>query len=152
VNVADAGNVLGYGGPVVAGADYEHINVGALSEGYVLCYLNPKTGAYVNAFDLGAAQSGFGPASPTNTEPDPQDPNALPGMQVVRATSDGLLTLKQSFRFDGEEKRMQVIMDVINYNAFPITGVILRRQADFDVDGGGADGWAGTRNETVQVV
>ena len=49
--VSDHGNILAFAGPTVAGADYEHVRVGALSEGYVLCYRHPTTGAAVNAFD-----------------------------------------------------------------------------------------------------
>ncbi len=140
IDVSEGGNIVGFGGPVVAGASYEHVNVGALSDGYVLCYRNPQTGTYVNAYDVGTAASGFGPATAT---PDPNDPNV---MRVVRSTSDGLLGLKQGFAFQGKEKRMLVQMDVINSNPFPIEGVVLRRQADFDVDSGGPDGWAYGRN------
>jgi hypothetical protein len=144
VNISDHGNVLGFAGPVIGG-DYEHMKVGTLSDGYVLCYRHPTTGVTVNAFDLGSAEAGFGPP----LAPGPQNtvtPDGLPGMQVTRRTTDGVLELKQSFVFYGKEKRMLVAMDVVNRNPFPITGVVIRRQADFDVDSGGADGWAASRN------
>jgi hypothetical protein len=37
-------------------------------------------------------------------------------------------------------------MTVRNNTASPVPGVVLRRQADFDVDTGGTDGWAGFSN------
>lgn len=135
--ISDDGNVLGFGGPVI-GSDYEHMNVGALSEGYVLCYRNPRTGAMVTAYDVGTAAAGFGPSSANDSDAN--------NRQVIRSTSDGLLQLKQGFSFYGKEKRLLVGMDVINPNPYPITDVVLRRQADFDVDSGGADAWAGSRN------
>lgn len=138
--VSDHGNIIAFGGPVVAGANYEHVNVGALSEGYVLCYRHPTTGALVNAFDLGSAEAGFGDPSPAPKLGGPND------MQVTRPTSNGVLQLKQGFRFYGKEKRLEIGMSVINTNPYPITDVVLRRQADFDADGAGADGWAASRN------
>ena len=138
--VSDHGNILAFAGPTVAGADYEHVRVGALSEGYVLCYRHPTTGAAVNAFDVGSAEAGFGAPAPAPSPGGPDD------MQVTRPTSDGVLQFKQGFLFYGKEKRLEVGMSVINRNPFPVTGVVLRRQADFDVDGAGAAGWAGGRN------
>jgi hypothetical protein len=140
--ISDHGNIIGFAGPTVAGGDYEHVNVGALSDGYVLCYRRPTTGAVVDAFDVGSAESGFAAAVPSAGGPD--------DMQVTRPTSDGALQLKQSFLFYGKEKRLEVAMSVINTNSFPVTGVILRRQSDFDVDGAGAAGWSGSRNLWAQ--
>lgn len=136
VTITTHGNLLAFTSPNKAGAQYEHINSGALSEGYVLCYTNPYTGVYVNAYDIGYAELGFGPAT-TTTSP----------VTVTRKTSDGLLELKQTYSFSSSGKYLTIYMYIKNLTADQhITGIVLRRQVDYDVDTGGTQGWAAYLN------
>lgn len=120
VAISTHGNLLRFEGPV----GYDHIGVGALSEGYVLCY-----GA-VNAYDTGSAESGFGPSSTS----------CGATCTVTRSTSDGKLRLRQVISRSTSLRSATFEMTLTNLTGGPITGVILRRQADLDVDTGGASG------------
>ena len=131
VSISDHGNVVRYESPT----GYDHIGVGALSEGYVLCYTNPFNGTNIDAFDTGSFESGFA-FSTTSTSP----------VAVDRNTTDGLIHLKQLFTFDGLRKSLGVEMRITNNTGSNINNVILRRQADLDVDTGGAKGWANFLN------
>lgn len=128
ITVSTGGNIIGYMSPTKAGSQYEHIGVGALSEGYIACY------NAVNAYDTGASGSGFGTPVPT-------------AQDIKRTTTDGKLLLTQSFQFiAGSEtapSTFVVKMAVKNQGAQALTNVIVRRQVDFDIDTGGAQGWAG---------
>lgn len=151
--ISTHGNFTSFKGPNSAPSnEYQHIGAGLLlSEGYVLCYRHPRTGRLVNAWDTGASDSGFGPASTTGPNAPPADVQD-PITRVTRPTADGVLELKQGFSDvvlvnDGlGRKRIEYGMGVINNNDFAVHGVILRRQVNFDVDRGGASGWAGSRN------
>ncbi|MEP6796688.1 MAG: hypothetical protein ABI890_01010 [Lapillicoccus sp.] len=128
--VSTGGNITSYLSPNIPTAQYEHIGVGAVGEGYVLCY----SGLSGSAFDLGQSQSGF--AAPTTS-----------GTQVKRKTSDGRMQLTQSFTFSPGSNNggttLNIGMSVKNLTGSTINNVILRRQVDFDIDTGGAQGWAG---------
>lgn len=132
--ISTHGNVIKYVSPSspLAGR-YEHMGVGAVGEGYVLCYSGP-TGT-VRAFDTGADESGFGPATTTA-----QSPTSI---TISRQTDDGRLTLVQQISFNGQNRAVLIKMTLRNNTASPVPNVVLRRQVDFDVDTGGADGWAG---------
>jgi hypothetical protein len=117
VTISTHGNVIQFESPL----GFEHIAIGDFHEGYVLC--NGGT----NRYDLGSSENGFAnpitancPSSTTCT--------------VTRNTSDGLLQLKQDFKFVSAERRLEITMTVKNLSGFAIGGVKLRRQADFDVD------------------
>jgi hypothetical protein len=131
VSISTHGNIIRYESPT----GYEHIGVGTFSEGYILCYTNPASGATVNTFDTGSSESGWGP-SVTSGAP----------VAVDRDTADGLIHLKQVYSFDGLRKSLGIEMRITNNTAVNITNVILRRQVDFDVDTGGAKGWSGFLN------
>lgn len=134
VKISSHGNVVSYLSPDSAGnGHYEHIGVGALSEGYVLCYTGP-TGT-LNRFDTGSNETGFGPATVV----------ASP-FKVTRTTADGKIQFVQTYVFTGQERSIQINMTVKNVSASPINNVVLRRQVDFDVDTGGTDGFAGFQN------
>lgn len=120
VAISTHGNLLRFEGPT----GYDHIGVGEFSEGYVLCY-----GA-VNAYDTGSAKSGFGPSSTS----------CGTTCTVTRNTSDGKLQLKQVISRSTSLRSATFEMTLSNLTGGPITGVILRRQADLDVDTGGAKG------------
>lgn len=128
--ISNAGNIISYVSPNQAGAQYEHIGVGAFSEGYVLCY----TGLAGSAYDTGDSASGF--AAPTTTS-----------TQVIRRTVDNRVQLTQSFQLTPGSatvpSNLLVTMSLKNLTGSPISNVVLRRQVDFDIDTGGAQGWAG---------
>ena len=136
ISLSSDGNIVSYRGPDKAGAVYEHIGVGAEGEGYVLCYNIPA--GQVNTYDTGVAMSGWG--TPTFTS------LSATSSRVVRSTADGRLTMTQLFTFDGPNRAINVDMTVKNNTAASIGGIILRRQVDFDVDTGGANGWADFAN------
>lgn len=121
VRVSDAGNILRFEGPT----GYDHVGVGQIGEGYVLCY-----GA-TNAYDTGSAQSGFGPST-----------NSCAGSSCTftRTTSDGRMRLRQVIRKDTTQRMVAIEMALTNLGPGSIGSVILRRQIDLDVDTGGALG------------
>lgn len=127
--VSVGGNITAFTSPNQAGAQYEHIGVGSIGEGYVLCY----TGAPAT-FDLGESSAGF--AAPTTT-----------ATAITRNTLDGRASLTQKFSLTpggtASPTTFNVTMTVKNRTGAPMTNVILRRQVDFDIDTGGAQGWAG---------
>ncbi len=128
--VSTGGNLTSYLSPNIPTAQYEHIGVGAFSEGYVLCY----SGLAGSAFDTGSSSSGFD--APTTTV-----------NSVKRNTSDGRLLLTQKFTFSPGSNQggttINIGMTVKNLTGSQINNVILRRQVDFDIDTGGPQGWAG---------
>lgn len=151
--VSTHGNVTSFTGPNSPPSNqYQHIGVGRLlSEGYVLCYRHPDTGQFVNAWDTGASESGFGQPSTTGPNAPPADVQD-PATRVSRPTTDGVLALKWSVgdviavNENLGRKRIEFGVGVINNNDFAVHGVTVRQQVNFDVDGGGASGWAGSRN------
>ena len=129
VVVSTGGNITGYASPNSGSAVYEHIGVGAIGEGYVLCYDGSSA-----AYDLG--QSASGGAAPTTTS-----------SNVTRNTLDGRASLQQTFSLTpggiSSATSFLVSMTVTNRTGSPMTNVVLRRQVDFDIDTGGGAGWAG---------
>ena len=136
VCISSHGNILQYESPT----GYEHIGVGQFSEGYVLCYTNPFTGNTVNVWDTGASESGFGEASASAMDTDAP-------VVLTRTTSDRIMTLTQVFAFNGLNKSLTIEMQVHNNTPRTVNDVILRRQVDFDIDSGGANGWANYMND-----
>jgi len=132
VGVDGDGHIIQFESP----AGYEHIGVGAFSEGYVLCY-QPPGSSVVNAFDVapGSGGQGFGPSE------------SIPGGNfVTRSTVDGLVLLNQAFSFDPDTRSLTITMRVRNRSRVTLSNVVVRRQVDFDIDTGGASGWAGFSN------
>ena len=127
--VSKTGNITSFVSPNVGAQTYEHIGVGAVGEGYVLCY----DGQAPN-YDLGSSTSGFAPATSTTSA-------------VTRNTLDGKASLIQNFGLTvggpGSPTTFQVQMTVNNRTSSALSNVIVRRQVDFDIDTGGAAGWAG---------
>jgi hypothetical protein len=115
------GNLLRFEGP----AGYDHVGVGELSEGYVLCYSGR------HAWDTGQSESGFGPSVANcsgNT------------CTITRTTSDGWLRLRQVITKVDIERALTVEMTLTKIAGPDVSGVVLRRQVDFDVDAGGSLG------------
>jgi hypothetical protein len=135
VQVSTNGNLLRFTSPTAKGREYEHIHAGGLCEGYVLSYTHPNSGASVTAYDVGGSESGFG--LPTNTLNPPK---------VVRKTSDGVLQLRQYFVNYTARQQIDIQMIVRNLSSRTVSNVILRRQVDYDVDTGGTEGWASSKN------
>lgn len=115
------GNVLRFEGPT----GYDHVGVGNLSEGYVLCYSGRQ------AWDTGESESGFGPSVAScsgNT------------CTVTRNTSDGWFRLRQVISKVDVERSLSIEMTLTKIGGPNQVGVILRRQVDLDVDTGGSLG------------
>lgn len=117
--ISREGNLVRMEGPT----GFEHIGNGAFSEGYVLCY-----GAVV-AYDLAQDTFGFAPATATCSGRT---------CTVVRNTADGKMQLKQVITKTADPDRsLNVEMTITNKSGGSLSNVVLRRQADFDVDTGG---------------
>lgn len=129
--ISEHGNVVRFDGPV----GFEHIGVGAVGEGYVLCY------NATNAYDVGSFESGF--LDPTTVS------CVANTCTIVRTTSDGKVQFTQEFQKSSTAelgRLMRIKMTVKNLTAGSLTNVILRRQADFDVDTGGPKGTSSFTN------
>lgn len=132
VKVNKDGNVASFESP----AGYEHIGIGALSEGYVLCFT--KGSSSVKAWDVMDTTSGFGPSSNPTTS------------KVVRTTTDGSVTLEQEFAFVGPERQLTITHYLKNNTSTTLTNVRLNRQADLDLSTGGTKGWANYQNTFIR--
>lgn len=122
IAISNHGNIVRYEGPT----GYEHIGIGAFSEGYVLCYGSAA------AYDLGDVETGFGAASASCSGPK---------CTITRNTTDGKMQLKQVITKNAVlERSLNVEMTIKNLTGANLTNVILRRQVDFDVDTGGSLG------------
>jgi hypothetical protein len=133
VGVSIHGNVNQFESP----AGYEHIGIGSLSEGYVVCYTGP--GGAVHGVDTGDDDNGvFGAQS-------------IVGTSITRSTDGssgdgGALRLKQTFTYTSLTRSLQIQNLLSNVSGVSLTNVVFRRQVDFDVDTGGANGWANFQN------
>jgi hypothetical protein len=120
VVVSSDGNVLYFTSP----SGSQHI-YGAL-EGYILCYSGPS--AYVNAYDLGGSEAGFGSSTQGTSN-------------VLRSTADGVLSLNQAFTFSAANKSLQIAVTIKNLTGSMVTDIKLRRQVDFDIGNDAPDDW-----------
>src|SRR5581483_6781594 len=121
VGVSIHGNINQFESP----AGYEHIGVGSLSEGYVVCYTGP--GGAVQGFDTGDDDNGvFG----TET---------IVGTSITRSTNGpsgdgGALRLKQTFSYTSLSRTLQIQNLLTNVSGVSLTNLVFRRQVDFDID------------------
>ena len=135
VAVSVHGNIVRFESPT----GFEHIGVGAFSEGYILCYTAPGTGAR-QAVDTGGFDNGvFGAA-------------IVGSASTVRSTDGpngdgGKVQLRQSYAFSGSDRKLKITNRLRNMTNETLTNVSFRRQVDFDIDTGGASGWAGFAND-----
>jgi hypothetical protein len=122
ISVSSHGNIVIFDGPT----GYNHI----YAEGYVLCY------GGISAYDIGRSETGFaaGTSSCKGTT-----------CTFTRNTIDNRLQLQQVFTSDRGNRAISIAMTVRNLTSSPITGVVLRRHGDADVDAYGSAG-AGTIN------
>jgi hypothetical protein len=121
VSVSLHGNIVRFEGPT----GYDHLGGGTVGEGYVLCYNGRR------AWDVGNSESGFGSTTAYCSG------NAC---SFTRNTTDGLLQLTQVISKNEIERAVNVEMTVTRLSGNGLYGVVLRRQADFDVDAAGALG------------
>jgi hypothetical protein len=117
VYVSVDGNIYWFFSP----GDYQHVYI----DGYILCYNG------LSAVDTNLVMSGFGPSTQGTSN-------------VLRSTSDGVLSLNQAFTFSAANKQLQIAMTVKNLTGSTVTNVVLRRFADFDIDGEGGDDYHAT--------
>ncbi|MGH7846175.1 MAG: matrixin family metalloprotease [Candidatus Binatia bacterium] len=131
---------------------FEHIQLGSLREGYIMCY----SGGGGVAYDLTYDSAGF--FDPSISQP--SGPGTFP-LEFFRTTTDGLLQLRQRFtgnsfvatgngsldlngdgllcNVPGEcgnctNRTVHLLMEVTNLSASPINNVVLVRAADLKVD------------------
>lgn len=129
--LSNHGNLLRFEGPT----GYDHVGVGNLSEGYVLCYTG--FGVQRRAWDTGESESGFGPSTASCSG------NRC---TITRNTSDGWLRLRQVITKVDVERSLTVEMTLSRIGGPSLSGVVLRRQVDLDVDAGGSLGSGDTTN------
>jgi hypothetical protein len=125
------GNMIRFDGP----DGFEHIGVGSIGEGYVVCYGSAR------AYDVGADEFGFGPTL--------QAQCSGAKCTIRRNTADGKLSLLQEFVKSTNAaggRHMRIKMTLKNNTGASIAGVVLRRQVDFDIDTGGSKGTGEFRN------
>lgn len=121
VSVSLHGNIVRFEGPT----GYDHLGGGTVGEGYVLCYNGRR------AWDVGNSESGFG-STVANCSGN--------SCSFTRHTTDGLLRLTQVISKNEIERAVNVEMTVTRLGGNSLSGVVLRRQADFDVDAAGSLG------------
>lgn len=119
--VSEAGNIARLTSPHEA----EHIRVGSVDEGYVVC--SPDGGPY---FDTGMSASGWD--APTLVEPPTED-----SVRIARTTTDGRFSLLQEIRGNPRRRHLTIRMTLTNNGS--ATNVRLLRSADLDIDGSRAN-------------
>lgn len=138
------GNMIRFEGPL----GFEHVGVGAFSEGYVVRWDHPLFGPVVIHDVNGAANApgvGWGP------------PAHIPGGNFsVRYSLDASVKLTQTFTPDCDQRKVVIEHEVQNCTGgsdpicsgggVSLNNVCLARQVDFDVDTGGPGGFAGFIN------
>lgn len=123
--ISNDGNVVGFQSP----SGYEHIAIGVIGEGYAVCTTIGGEIATNHGYDVGFAESGWGPA----TVYQPNGANSLP-LTITRTTTDNTFTLKQSFSRNPGTKEVTVTMTLTNISGVAQPAVQLFREVDFDVD------------------
>lgn len=118
VSVSRHGNIIQFEGP----PGYDHLGGGTVGEGYVLCYNGRRV------WDVGSSESGFGFTAANCSGS---------SCTFVRNTTDGLARLTQVISKNEIERAVNVEMTVTRLSGNNLFNVILRRQADFDVDAAG---------------
>lgn len=102
----------------------EHIGIGQLAEGYILCTA-PNGTDFAHGFDSGAWEDGF--AAPTISQPN--GPNTFP-LTITRNTTDGAFRLEQQFFRDAAERDVVIQMKVTNISGTLQQNVRITRYFD----------------------
>lgn len=108
VAFSDHGNVVKLEAPL----GQEHLRVGAIREGYIVCSAPAAGGAPVSAFDVGDSELNFGAASISQ----PNGPNSFP-LTITRTATNQNLRLTQEFSRDTNRRDVTVTMTLTNLNA-----------------------------------
>jgi hypothetical protein len=116
--VSDRGNILQFESPEFT----HHLTAG---EGYAVC----TDGNDLHGYDAGVAQAGFG--DPAITQP--KGPNTFP-LTIVRTTTDGVFMLAQSFTLNASKQELSITMTLTNLLDTDVSGVILQRYFDGNVN------------------
>jgi hypothetical protein len=135
VVITNHGNVLGFQSPT-SSPDFEHINNGGLSEGYILCY------GGIDAYDTGMSEFGFKPSNVITF------PSANK-MKLVRNTSDLAMQLTSELTFIPKEGKLTIKNTVTNNSLSDQNDVVFRRQVDFDTNNTQPDYWARTSDQVM---
>jgi hypothetical protein len=122
--VSENGNLVRLTSPREA----EHIAVGNVAEGYVVCAPGSGDGPYS---DVNVASSGWGPAVLV------EEPSET-GVSIERTTIDGRFTLLQTFTGNRRDRSITIRMTLTN-NGADVDRVRLLRTADLDIDGSSGD-------------
>jgi hypothetical protein len=122
--ITDHGNIQNLEFP----ATFKHITT---REGYAVSSVHD---ILTHGFDTGTVESGWGPASATQ----PGGPHTFP-LTIIRSSTDGKVQLKQTFEWDTTRKDIIITMVVKNISAAALSGVLLSRYFDGDVDNDGGD-------------
>ncbi len=136
-------------------AGFEHLQVGLVREGYLLCYSGPS--GPVVAFDVNDQAGGFQAAVVSQ----PNGPETLP-IEIYRTSADGRLQFRQRYtgnsfigagggaldlNLDGiscdtlqecgncTNRTVHILMEVTNTSQSQVDDLVLVRVADIDVDG-----------------
>jgi hypothetical protein len=130
--VSENGNIVRLTSPKEA----EHIRVGNVAEGYVVCAPGTGDGPYS---DVNVASSGWGAAVLV-------EPPSETGVIIERTTTDGRFTLRQEFTGNRRDRSITIRMTVTN-NSEDVDSVRLLRTADLDIDNtAGGDVFDKSRN------
>ncbi len=167
VGVSPQGNLVQFESPL----GFEHLQVGLVREGSILCYTTGISSAV--AFDITDQAGGF--LAPEMFQPN--GPGTFP-LEVFRASSDGVLQFRQRYTgnsfvgpgsgaldLDGNgivcdslqecgncsNRAVHILMEVTNTSALPVDDVALVRVADLDVDGEPAANRFARTSDTVLV-
>ena len=122
--VTDYGEIVPFQYPVGA----EHIAVGGILEGYVVCYQD-TLGDHVASAHFGS-RHGLVPVSYTEIE----DSTSRTVVRVVTRTTDGKLEITHLCSFDKFGKAIAVRASVNNLSTETLGQVVYKRVCDWDVD------------------
>ena len=110
----------------------EHLRVGSFVSGYTVSYLvSGMEHTWYTAYEY---QNGISPFSYAELENSP----ARLIVEVVTQTADSLLLIRRRFTFPRDKKYIRIATS-LEARGTPLTGVIFKEDADWDVDGDYSD-------------
>jgi hypothetical protein len=123
--ITDFGEVMPFQYPV----GNEDLAVGSWFSGYTVAYI--AEGSDRLAFALNHERYNVTPVSFTDIRNTP----SVAEIEVVTQTSDGVLKITQRFVFLKAAKFFTITTEVASLSETPVTNVVFKRSADWDVDG-----------------
>ena len=123
--ITDYGEIMPFQYPL----GNEHLRIGSYYSGYTVAYFS--SGQDHVAFAATASRSGIVPVSYQELV------NTLSELvvQVVTRTSDGSLEIRRLVSFQRDQKHVRIESRLRNTSAVPLTNVVFKAHADWDVDG-----------------